>query len=210
LNSRHGTLVNGERITEPRMVGSGDVIAVGATLLVVRRPVRPSRAGTMLEPAVLVRRLTEEASRAAQYERELAIAVVRSVEHADPPRLLAAVVDQLRAIDTAACIGAHHVAVVLPELDGAEAAQVAAALAQLAFAPLAVGVAPAPLEGIAPATLLAAARAAPDKAGPGEVMRAAAASEAIAAGSHRILVADPGMLRLYELARRLARSTIPI
>src|SRR5262249_14515672 len=44
LNSRHGTLVNGERITEARIVGSGDVIAVGATLLVVRRPARPSRA----------------------------------------------------------------------------------------------------------------------------------------------------------------------
>src|ERR1043165_4987303 len=83
LGSRHGTLVNGERIAEPRMVGSGDVISVGATLLWARRPVRQSRAGTMLEPGVLVRRLSEELSRAAQYERELAIAVVRSVDRAD-------------------------------------------------------------------------------------------------------------------------------
>src|SRR6476469_6794352 len=40
LGSRHGTLVNGERITEPRLVVSGDVITIGKVLLVVRRPVR--------------------------------------------------------------------------------------------------------------------------------------------------------------------------
>jgi two-component system response regulator AtoC len=210
LNSRHGTLVNGERITEPRMVGSGDVISVGATLLVVRRAMRQSRAGTMLEPAVLVRRLTEELARATQYERELAIAVVRSVDRADPAGLLAAVVDKLGVIDTAASLGAHHVAVVLPELDGAEAVEVARALAALPFGALAIGMATAPFDGIDPDTLLAAARTASDAAGPGEIVRAATAGETIEAGSHRIAVADPGMVRLYELGRRLARSTIPI
>jgi len=210
LSSRHGTLVNGERITEPRMVGSGDVISIGATLLVVRRSVRQSRAGTMLEPAVLIRRLTEELSRATQYERELAIAVVRSVDRADPAALLAAVVDQLRAIDTAASLGAHHVAVVLPELDGAEAMEVAGALAALPVGALALGMATAPFDGIDADTLLAAARTASDLAAPGAIVRAAAASEAIDAGGHRILVADAAMVRLYELARRLARSTIPI
>src|SRR4030095_9962933 len=59
LGSRHGTLVNGERITEPRLVSSGDGCSVGSTRLVVRRPMRRSRAGSVLEPAVLVRRLTE-------------------------------------------------------------------------------------------------------------------------------------------------------
>jgi two-component system, NtrC family, response regulator AtoC len=210
LSSRHGTQVNGERIVEPRMVASGDVISVGATLLVVRRPVRQSRAGTMLEPAVLVRRLTEELSRAAQYERELAIAVVRSVDRSDPAGLLAAVVDKLRVLDTAASLGGHHVAVVLPELDTAEASEVAGALATLPFGSLAVGMSTAPFDGIDADTLLAAARTASDRASAGEVVRAATAGDVIEAGSHRILVADPAMVRLYELARRLARSTIPI
>jgi two-component system, NtrC family, response regulator AtoC len=210
LGSRHGTLLNGERITEPRLVGSGDVIAVGSTLLVVRRPVRRSQAGTVLEPAVLVRRLTEELSRAAQYERELAVAVVRAVDRADPAALLAAVAAHLRVIDTAASVGVHQVAVVLPELDAAEAAQVARELAALSFGPVAVGVAVAPFDGIDTDTLLSAARAAAERASPGEVVRAGAAAESITAGNHRILVADPGMARLYDLARRLARSTIPI
>jgi len=164
----------------------------------------------MLEPAVLIRRLTEELSRATQYERELAIAVVRSVDRADPAALLAAVVDRLRAIDTAASLGAHHVAVVLPELDGAEAMEVAGALAALPVGALALGMATAPFDGIDADTLLAAARTASDLAAPGAIVRAAAASEAIDAGGHRILVADAAMVRLYELARRLARSTIPI
>src|SRR5215831_17569007 len=47
LGSRHGTLINGERLVEPRLVGSGDVIAVGNALLVVRRPNR-----TIAAPAV--------------------------------------------------------------------------------------------------------------------------------------------------------------
>jgi two-component system, NtrC family, response regulator AtoC len=210
LGSRHGTLVNGERITEPRLVVSGDVIAIGSTLLVVRRPVRRSRAGTVLEPAVLVRRLTEELSRAAQYERELAVAVVRSVDRADPAALLAAVASHLRVIDTAACVGIHHVAVLLPEVDVDEAAQIARELTTLPLGPVAVGVAVAPFDGIDPDTVLAAARAASDHASAGEVLRPAAAAETLVAGNHRILVADPGMARLYELARRLARSTIPI
>jgi two-component system, NtrC family, response regulator AtoC len=210
LGSRHGTLLNGERLTEARLVGSGDVIAVGGTLLVVRRPVRRSHAPTVLEPAVLVRRLTEELSRAAQYERELAIAVVRAVDRADPAALLAAVAAHLRVIDTAASVGVHQVAVLLPELDAAEAAQIARKLAALSFGPVAVGVAVAPFDGIDTDTLLSAARAASEQAAPGEVVRATNAAETIVAGGHRILVADPGMARLYDLARRLARSTIPI
>jgi len=70
LGSRHGTLLNGERLVEPRLLGSGDVIAVGNALLVVRRPIRIDAAPSVTEPPMLVRRLTEELSRIAEYERE--------------------------------------------------------------------------------------------------------------------------------------------
>jgi two-component system response regulator AtoC len=213
LGSRHGTLLNGEKLTEARMIGSGDVIAIGGTLLVVRLPVRRSYAGRVLEQTVLVRRLTEELSRAAQYERELAIAVVRMVERADPAALLAGIADQLRVIDTAARIDGRHVAILLPELDSGEAAELAGELAARALArvgSVAIGVASAPFDGIDADTLVAAARAASDAAAPGAIVRAATVAETIVAGAHRILVVDASMGRLYELARRLARSTIPI
>src|SRR3982751_3536123 len=54
LGSRHGTLVNGERILEPRLVGSGDVITIGKVLLVVRRPIRAAGATHISEPAMFV------------------------------------------------------------------------------------------------------------------------------------------------------------
>jgi transcriptional regulator with GAF, ATPase, and Fis domain len=123
------------------------------------------------------------------------------------------VADQLRAIDTAARVGVHHVAVVLPELLTAEVAEFAGELAALSIGPVGpvtVGLATAPFDGIDADTLLAAARAASDQALPGTVLRAAAVAETIAAGEHHIIVADPAMARLYDLARRLARSTIPI
>src|SRR5689334_8379138 len=36
LGSRHGTLVNGERLVQPRIVVSGDIISLGETVLIVR------------------------------------------------------------------------------------------------------------------------------------------------------------------------------
>jgi pSer/pThr/pTyr-binding forkhead associated (FHA) protein len=41
--SRHGTLVNGQRLTASRLLGSGDVIGIGNVLLVVYRPIRAFR-----------------------------------------------------------------------------------------------------------------------------------------------------------------------
>src|SRR5262245_16258817 len=103
LGSRHGTLVNGERITEPRMVVSGDVITIGKVLLVVRRPVRASASSHIAEPALFVRRLNEELSRIAQYERELSLVIARSVDR-DAPALLAKIADRLRVIDAVSIV----------------------------------------------------------------------------------------------------------
>jgi len=204
LGSRHGTLLNGERIGEPRLVSSGDIITIGGTLFVVRRPTRPSRTRNMIEQPMLVRRLTEELARVAQYERELSLVIARGTDSA---ALLAGVTARLRVIDTAAAIGARYVAMLLPELGPEEAIQLARELAGDAIH---VGVATAPFDGIDADTLLGAARAACDAAGAGAVVHARDAAETITVAAQRIIVADPGMARLYELARRLARSTIPI
>src|SRR4051812_12859480 len=77
LGSRHGTYLNGERVGEPRLVGSGDVIAIGNAVLVVRRPLRTTSAATVGEQPVLIQRLAEELARATQYERELSLVIAR-------------------------------------------------------------------------------------------------------------------------------------
>ncbi|HEX3758053.1 MAG TPA: sigma 54-interacting transcriptional regulator [Kofleriaceae bacterium] len=211
LGSRHGTLLNGERLTEPRLVGSGDVIAVGNAVLVVRRPARVGGSRATEQP-VLIQRLTEELSRLAGYERELSLVVVRRAGR-DDPGLLAAIAERLRVIDAAAPIGGGFVAALLPERGPDEALALARALAGTDGPDggrLAVGVASAPHDGIDPDAMLGAARAACAAADPGTARRACDAVEIITAGTQRILVADPAMTRLYELARRLARSAIPI
>src|SRR5215475_14454199 len=100
LGSRHGTLLNGERLTEPRLVGSGDVIGIGNAVLVVRRPARTAAGARATEQPALIQRLTEELSRIAEYERELSLVVARGAGGA--LALLAAVSERLRVIDAAA------------------------------------------------------------------------------------------------------------
>ncbi|HEX3481515.1 MAG TPA: sigma 54-interacting transcriptional regulator [Kofleriaceae bacterium] len=208
LGSRHGTLLNGERLTEPRLVGSGDVVGIGNAVLVVRRPARTAGARATEQPA-LIQRLTEELSRVVEYERELSLVIARGASR-DPGPLLAAVADRLRVIDAAAPLGGGFVAALLPERSSDEALGLARALAALDGGRVAVGVATAPHDGIDPDAVLGAARAACAAVDPGGVRRASEAIEVITAGPQRILVADPAMARLYELARRLARSAIPI
>jgi two-component system, NtrC family, response regulator AtoC len=207
LGSRHGTLINGDRVTEPRLVSSGDVITIGNVLLVVRRPLRAA-ASSVTEQPTLVRRLTEELARIAQYERELSLVIARAAD-GDTPALLAAIADRLRVIDTASIVHARFVGVLLPELGAEEAHAFARSLAGLGGG-VSVGLATAPYDGIEADALLGAARAACAAAGPRQVLRAREVAETITAGTQRILVADPAMARLYELARRLARSAIPI
>jgi two-component system response regulator AtoC len=209
LGSRHGTLVNGERIVEPRLVRSGDVVTIGNVLLVVRRLLRPAGSSNVTEQPMLLRRLTEELSRVAQYERELSVVIASAVD-GDAPALLAAVAGRLRVIDSASSLGARAVGVLLPELGTDEAHDFARELVALGGGRVACGIATAPYDGIDADAVLGAARAACAAARPGAVVRARDAAETIAIGSQRILVADPAMARLYELARRLARSTIPI
>ena len=209
LGSRHGTLVNGERLVEPRLVAAGDVITIGSVLLVVRRPVRAAETSNVTEQPMFVRRLTEELSRLAQYERELSLVIARSVDQ-DAHALLAAIAGRLRVIDAASIVGARFVGVLLPELGVDEANAFAGGLSSLGVGPVSAGVATAPYDGIDGDAVLGAARAACAAAAPGAVVQARDAAETIVAGSQRILVADPAMARLYELARRLARSAIPI
>lgn len=206
LQSRHGTLLNGEPVTEPRLLQSSDVITVGGTLFVVRRPVRASTARAIGEQAGLLRKLGEELSRVAEYERELSLVVLRIADRREYAAAMTTIGDRMRAIDFAAPIGPNYIAVLMPELDAAEAQSTLGDLVQR----FATGIAVAPYDGIDPDALVSGARAAALAATVGESRMARDSIDIIEAGPHRIVVADPAVARLYELAGRLARSTIPV
>jgi two-component system response regulator AtoC len=209
LGSRHGTQVNGQTISGPRLLASGDVIAIAGVLLIVHRPVRTSGVRGVIDSAALLRRIEEEIERSLRYRRELSIAIVRADTAFDRARVGAALAGRLRLIDAAAFLGDREAAVLLPEVDVDEAGALAGALAD-ALGAVAVGVAASPADGVDVDALLSSARAAADSAQPGAVAFARDAVQRLTLGEHQVVLADGAMQRIYELIKRLARSTLPI
>ena len=76
LGSRHGTLVNGERVRAFRHLLAGDVITVGRVTLVFHRDVQPSATRPFLESGQLRQRLEEEIDRALHYQRQTSLVVI--------------------------------------------------------------------------------------------------------------------------------------
>ncbi|HSK00407.1 MAG TPA: sigma-54-dependent Fis family transcriptional regulator, partial [Kofleriaceae bacterium] len=209
LGSRHGTQVNGQPLAAPRLLASGDVITAGAAILIVHRPVRASGGRGLLDGPALLRRLEEELERSLRYRRELSLAIVRADAPLDRARVAAALGARLRLIDAAAFLGDGEAAVLWPEVELYEAGALAEALAG-GLAGAAVGVATSPADGVDVDALLSCARAAAGSARPGAVAFARDAVQRLQLGDHEVVLADPAMLRIYELIRRLARSTLPI
>ncbi len=212
LGSRHGTFVNGERLGAARLLRSGDVVGVGDTVIVVRRTSRSAAAHHVTEMGSLLRRIGDEVDRSLRYQRELALVCVRLVGgKREEPLVVAKLLPRLRAIDAVAPLGDGALAVLLPEVGADDiAAMLDGLFGDGAPRELAIGIAVAPFDGIDGDTLFGAARSAAAAAEPGARLRAHQAVSEIVAGAHRIAIADPAMASLYELARRLARSTLPV
>lgn len=211
LGSRHGTQVNGMLVAGSRSVGTGDIIAVGGALLVVRRRARSLVPQTVLSSRVFEQRLDEELARAADRDRELAVVVMGPVDIAgklDHAALLAMIGDRLTVAESAAALEGGMIAVILPELDEVDAVLRAREL--LAGASVAAGVAVAPHDAVAADVLMTAARSAATAAKPGAILRASDCVERLALGRHVVLVADPVTTEVYALVRRIARTGVPV
>jgi two-component system response regulator AtoC len=206
LGSRHGTLVNGQLLAGPRLLGSGDVISIGNAVLVVHRPARAIGGRAVLDHASLLRRFEEELERAQRYGRELSLIVVRAEQPFDRARTTAAFAPRLRLIDAMSYVSEREAAILLPEVDVDEAGEIARAF--LATVPGATaGVTTSPTDGVDVDTLLSCARAA---ATIGDIAFARDAIHELELAEHKLVIADPAMVRIYDLIKRLARSTLPI
>jgi hypothetical protein len=207
LESHSGTRVNGDRIAGSRPLSSGDVIAIGdASLLLYAAPVagdgRP-----LLKPAALLRRLEEEVERAVSFERPLGVAVLSLAALPDRAPAATTLEGELRLIDVIGESEDGQLVVLMPELSRAATMECATRLAEL---PAAVGVAGLPGDGCQGETLLAAARAAAAAARPGAVIDVTDCGLRFDLAGHPVLVAEPAMLRLFEMVRRLAASDLPV
>jgi hypothetical protein len=211
LGSHNGTYVGGERVSAPRPLVSGDIIAIGDITLLFQREAAPPGPRPLLDLVLLRQRLAEEVARCALSARPATILCL----HAGQPPLdregvTAALAPHLRPIDTAAWSDGGQLLVLLPEQDGeAVATRLFAALRALSPAARG-GIATCPEDGGDADTLLSAARAAAAAAQPGELADVACLVRTIAIGDRTIVVADPAMARLYGLLDRLARSELPV
>ncbi|MEZ4401446.1 MAG: sigma 54-interacting transcriptional regulator [Kofleriaceae bacterium] len=209
LDSRHGTFLNGERLVGAHRLLSGDVVTLGAAVLVVHRSARAVGVRTVVEPAALTTRLEIELDRTLRYGRAVAVAVVRIAADADRGRLVTGLASHLRPIDAAALFSGRELVVVLPELSAAAATLAAGQVLAIVGGGQA-GLATAPYDGCDVDTLLGAARGAAALAAPGAVAPATADVLRVNLGDRVIVAADPAMRRLYELIKRLARSDLPV
>jgi DNA-binding NtrC family response regulator/pSer/pThr/pTyr-binding forkhead associated (FHA) protein len=220
LGSQNGTKVNGERIVGARPLLSGDVVTILGVTLVFHSSSRARSRRQLLVLDGFRQRVEDEIDRVARNRRSfglVAIALVPPDPDAPPlvfdPIALARVVEPaLRRIDVIALAGAELL-VLMPELDVAASREITRGVLELlrVGAPQARGgVALAPADGNDFEILLIGARAARDRAGPGEVGLAAETYRVIAIEGRDLIVADPAMLRMMTLLDRLSKTDLSV
>jgi two-component system, NtrC family, response regulator AtoC len=214
LNSRKGTIVNGERIAGPRHLTPGDTIEICGVTLVYNSsvPPRPRRAFVTL--AQLSERGEEEVERSLRYQRPLAVVVLRfAADVSDRHAAEAVLSERVRLMDVLAWGAGDHLVLLMPETTADEAPRTALpllkALADVGPKPRA-GFATCPTDGCDFQTLFAAARAASGHAGEGAVEAAGVDFGTVTVGGRTIVVTDPAMVRLFALIERLAAVDLAV
>lgn len=210
LQSHNGTKLNGEWLRDRHTLRNGDVVTFGECALVLRAPRRPPRPDVdALGLDAFVERLATETARAIRYERPLAIAVMVVSDH-HLSKAASSVAQALPQICDVGLDGKTRLVLMFPEEDRDSARAVLMdGLGEVA-ASARVGIAGVPEDGTTADILLSAARAAADIADAGRPALADQAVRSIASGDQTVLVADPAMTRLYDLAERLAASELSV
>ncbi|WP_224367498.1 sigma 54-interacting transcriptional regulator [Hyalangium versicolor] len=213
LESHNGVRLNGERIVGAQPLRSGDVVTLGHVTLVFHcgdriLPLRPS-----LDATALRGRLAEEIERVLSYERVLSVIALELGACSIPMVELVREAGQgLRLMDLTGQVGSSLI-VVMPELEEEEAKAAAQQLLEtlrLRVPEVRAGLASAPQDGLDADALLAAARAAALAAPGGGLQVSGPSLYRLPLGGRAVLVADPSMVGLFELLRRLAPSPLPV
>ncbi|HLT30918.1 MAG TPA: sigma 54-interacting transcriptional regulator [Myxococcaceae bacterium] len=216
LDSHNGTRVNGAHLEDGSCaLQSGDALTIGTATLVLHAARVAPAVAPLLGPEALRQRIEEELDRARQSVRALAIAVLTAPERQTRWDLcLGRLRAQLRLSDAVGRMGSELI-VVMPERGPADAAaELTGWLEDLSdeIPSATAALASWPDDGDDGASLLALARkaAASQLHGSGGIGRAEQALSRFELGGRSILLAEPAMLAIYELLRRLAASQLPV
>ncbi len=211
LESRNGTLVNGAAIASPRRVTAGDTVTIGPAVAVVACASVAKASRQIATISELDDRLDSEVDRAARYHRSLSRVMIRFEGPSEPVIMhVERVARVLRRMDLLAEYGSDEFALLLPESDRHAAEVVAQRAAQAgAGIKVHVGIATFPEDGASAGELVSIAR---------ERLRGARAPSARrtpvagvrALGGQNVVVIDPQMKHVFELAKRVASSPITV
>jgi len=212
LPGGHGTSVNEHPLVGRRELASGDVIAIGGSTLVVQMRAPAASGRRVLAAGELRARLEEEIERSLRYDRSLSVIVLETEERPGgvPGDAASSAASVLRRVDLVGQGAGGEIEILLPETaSAAAAAPVGRLLEVLGGRGLRAGIAVFPDDGISAAALLEGARAACQRAAPGDVASPRTAPE-YQIGEQRLVAVDAKMTRLLALLRRLAPSHLPV
>ncbi len=211
LDSRNGTAVNSQTIQGTRRLTAGDVVVIGPAVAVVAcaTAARPGR--QVATVGELEDRLGAEVDRAVRYHRPLALVMIRFDGPLDPVTAhVERVSGSLRRMDLLAEYTSDEFAMVLPESDRMAAEVVAARAAQTGRGiTVHFGLATFPEDGSHAGELVSIAR---------ERLRGARAptgaprtsSSTMRQLGKGVIVTDPQMKHVFEMAKRVAPSPITV
>ena len=206
LGSHNGTRLNGRLLGADVVLSAGDTLTVSDCTLVLYCGARPASLQPTLSPKAFRARLDAEVERAMAYERPFCLACFRftgSTAHVESKLGPA-----LRLMDVAT-FSDDTLLVLLPEVEAEDAATAAGALAAALDDSARAGFARFPADGTTAETLLLCARQAVEAANAGG-LEAAPARTLVMGKQRTVLLADPAMLRAYELLERLAKVAMPV
>ncbi len=211
LGSHNGTYVNRERISGERMLTSGDVISIHRTTLILHCTAPVPVPSIVVALPSFRQRAEDELERAVRYERSFTVLVLLwpgAVPEAR--RIERALEAQLRRIDAAAWVNDTTMYLLLAEATALEATALVTRIREHLDPEVRIGQATCPDDGAELDPLLASAGTAASSSSPGETTHSRHTHQTLAIGSHRVIVADPAVTRLYALIERIARVDLPV
>lgn len=205
LGSQNGTRVGGVALSGSRRLVSGDVIEIGGAALVFHNKPPPLGGGSDLEFDDFRQRVEREVERAALTGRSFGVLALGTTDER-ARELSLEVSKRIQRLDAFTAPGSGPLLVLLVERSAEE---IQAWLSDLAPVER-IGVALYPQDASDADSLVAGARAAQVWSDEGGVSWAADAARTIELGEQQVLVADPAMLRVYELLSRIALSDLAV
>ena len=223
--SRNGTWVNGQMITAPHQLASGDEVLVGSAIVVVSITSNVVARPRMESTRYLEERLAAEVDRGLHYQRRFGLVLLQldgptAAADEATDRISAA----LRPMEVIAEYAPGVLAVIVPELDAAATERAARTLAATAATrpgddvalpddqslTIAVGVAAFPDHSTTVGGLIARARAALEAVRRHGTDVVGVPPEDPDPSVGEVIIGDPQMARVYELVRKVADHPITV